>query len=59
MEKMSIVLGMFSFAFIEQITGNMRNAIIGLASYFILGFVLLLYTQKAPMKRRKLTNTDN
>lgn len=53
MEKMSIVLGMFSFAFIEQVTGNMRNAIIGLASYFIIGFVLLLFTQKAPLKRVK------
>lgn len=53
MEKMSIVLGMFSFAFIEQVTGDMRNAIIGLASYFIIGFVLLLFTQKAPLKRVK------
>ncbi len=53
MEKMSIVLGMFSFAFIEQVTGDMRNAIIGLTSYFIIGFVLLLFTQKAPLKRVK------
>jgi len=53
MEKMSIVLGMFSFAFIEQITGDMRNAIIGLTSYFIVGFILLLFTQKAPLKRSK------
>lgn len=58
MEKMSIVIGMFSFAFIEQITGNMRNAIIGLATYFILGFVLLLFTQKAPLKRKKLSNVN-
>lgn len=53
MEKMSIVLGMFSFAFIEQVTGNMRNAIIGLGSYFIIGFILLLFTQRAPLKRVK------
>lgn len=53
MEKMSIVLGMFSFGFIEQMTGNMRNAIIGLASYFIIGFILLIFTQKAPFKRGK------
>lgn len=53
MEKMSIVLGMFSFGFIEQMTGNMRNAIIGLASYFIIGLVLLIFTQRAPLKRIK------
>lgn len=53
MEKMSIVLGMFSFAFIEQVTGDMRNAIIGLTSYFIIGFILLLFTRKAPLKRAK------
>ncbi len=50
MEKMSIVLGMFRFAFIEQITGDMRNAIIGLTSYFIIGFILLFFTQKARLK---------
>ncbi len=53
MEKMSIVLGMFSFGFIEQMTGNMRNAIIGLASYFIIGFILLIFTYKAPLRRNK------
>ncbi|HRP89051.1 MAG TPA: MFS transporter [Edaphocola sp.] len=45
-EKMSIVLGMFSFAFIEQISGDMRNAIICLALYFIIGLVLLFWTKR-------------
>ncbi|HTO17208.1 MAG TPA: MFS transporter [Edaphocola sp.] len=45
-EKLSIVLGMFSFAFIEQVTGNMRIAIIGLAIYFILGLSMLLWTNR-------------
>lgn len=53
MEKLSIVLGMFSFAFIEQITGNMRNAILALISFFVIGFVLLLFTNKAPLQRRR------
>lgn len=41
-EKMAIVIGLFSFAFIEEVTGNMRNSIIALASFFIIGLVFLL-----------------
>lgn len=53
MEKLSIVLGMFSFGFIEQITGNMRNAILALISFFIIGFILLLFAHKAKMQRSR------
>lgn len=53
MEKMSIVLGMFSFAFIEHITGDMRNAIVGLASFFIIGLILLVITDNAAARRTK------
>nr|WP_121273098.1 MFS transporter [Pedobacter schmidteae] len=41
-EKMAIVIGLFSFAFIEEKTGDMRNSIIALASFFIIGLVFLL-----------------
>ena len=41
-EKMAIVIGLFSFAFIEEATGSMRNSIIALASFFIIGLVFLL-----------------
>lgn len=44
MEKMSIVLGMFSFAFIEHIMSSMRNAIISLILFFAIGFVLMVLT---------------
>jgi MFS transporter, UMF1 family len=40
-EKVAIVIGMFSFGFIEHITGNMRNSIFALAIFFVLGFILL------------------
>lgn len=56
MEKLSIVLGMFSFAFIEQVTGSMRNAIIGLTVYFLIGFCFLLFSQNAPLQRLKSKN---
>jgi len=41
-EKIAIVIGMFSFGFIQQITGNMRNSIIALMVFFIIGMLLLL-----------------
>ncbi|MFT4062643.1 MAG: MFS transporter, partial [Edaphocola sp.] len=44
-EKMAIVVGMFSFGFIEHITGNMRNAIFALAIFFLAGLVALLFAK--------------
>ena len=32
-EKIAIVIGMFSFGFVQEITGNMRNSIIGLICF--------------------------
>lgn len=45
-EKIGIVIGMFSFGFIEGITGGMRNSILALITFFILGFVILLTIPK-------------
>jgi UMF1 family MFS transporter len=47
-EKIAIVLGMFSFGFIEAITGSMRNSIMALITFFALGaFVLYLAIRTA------------
>ncbi len=40
-EKMAIVIGLFSFAYIEELTGNMRNSAASLAGFFILGLMVL------------------
>lgn len=40
-EKMSIVFGMATFGFINEISATMRTPIIALISFFILGFLLL------------------
>ncbi|WP_338410124.1 MFS transporter, partial [uncultured Flavobacterium sp.] len=40
-EKIGIVIGMIIFATIDQITGSMRNAIVFLALFFIIGVFLL------------------
>lgn len=49
-EKMAIVIGLFSFAYIEEVTGNMRNSIIALASFFIIGLIFLLVLKKVERK---------
>lgn len=46
-EKVAIVIGMFSFALIEHISGKMRLSIIALAGFFLIGFILLQWAGKA------------
>lgn len=45
-EKIAIVIGMFSFGFIEHLTGNMRNSIFALTVFFIIGFVFLIVANR-------------
>jgi len=52
-EKIAIVIGMFSFGFIQDITGNMRNSIIGLILFFIFGLTGLLVTLQKQKQSEK------
>ena len=45
-EKIGIVIGMGIFASIDQFSGSMRNAIVFLALFFIVGVILLINLQK-------------
>jgi len=45
-EKVAIVIGMFSFGFINEITGSQRNSILAITLFFIIGLVLLYRTSK-------------
>lgn len=48
-EKVSLVIGMLSFGYIEEFTGSMRNSIIALAVFFIFGLIFLFsLTQVEP-----------
>ena len=49
-EKLAIVIGLFSFAFIEELTGSMRNSIIALGGFFIIGLVVLLVLRNVEKK---------
>jgi UMF1 family MFS transporter len=45
-EKIGIVIGMVIFAFIDQITGSMRNGILFLVVFFVVGILLLFRVPK-------------
>lgn len=49
-EKVAIVIGMFSFGFIDQITGSMRNSILALIVFFA-GGAIILYLAIAKQKQ--------
>jgi MFS transporter, UMF1 family len=40
-EKMAIVIGLFSFGYIEEFTGSMRNSALTLAGFFLVGLLIL------------------
>ena len=40
-EKVAIVLGTFAYGAIAQITGTMRNSVLALITFFIIGFIIL------------------
>jgi len=41
----SVVVGTFSFGLINHLTGSMRNSALGLALFFVIGFLLLLFVR--------------
>ena len=45
-EKIAIVIGMFSFGFINELTGSQRNSVLALGIFFVIGFILLYRTSK-------------
>ena len=52
-EKIALVIGMFSFAYIEELTidhGGMRNSVLALMVFFMLSFVLLGWTLRTQNK---------
>jgi UMF1 family MFS transporter len=46
MEKLGMILGTVCFGLISQITGGMRNSILALIAFFVLGFLLLIKLSK-------------
>jgi UMF1 family MFS transporter len=49
-EKIGIVVGMLIYGFIDQLTGSMRNSILFLVLFFVVGVILLL---RIPRNKRE------
>ena len=45
-EKLAIVIGMFSFGLIEEATGSMKNSVLCLIVFFVIGLVWLLRAER-------------
>jgi UMF1 family MFS transporter len=45
-EKIGIVIGMFTYGFVADITGRIQNAILFLILFFVVGLLLLLRVPK-------------
>lgn len=52
-EKVAIVIGMFSFGFINELTGSQRSSVLALMVFFIIGLLLLFYTLAASKKLKQ------
>lgn len=51
-EKIAIVIGMFSFAYIEELTGNMKQSVLSLIVFFAIGLIWL-YSALHKQNRQK------
>ena len=52
-EKLAVVGGLFSFGFIEELTGTMRNSTLVLGLFFVVGLVLLFSLLRTEQKVQK------
>ena len=49
-EKIAIVIGMFTFGYLIEMTGSQRNSVLALMVFFAVGLLGLLFTRKAERK---------
>ena len=52
--NLSIVMGTFSYGFIDHITGTMRNSVLALGVYFVIGFMLLFAVKSTAITRKTM-----
>ena len=54
-EKIAIVIGMFSFGIITEVTGSQRNSVLALTLFFLIAVLLLIYTKATAKKMTTLS----
>ena len=52
-EKMALVLGLFSFAYVEELTDSMRKSVLALMVFFIIGLIFLVWTYRSEKAAHK------
>ena len=52
-EKIGIVVGLFCFGFLTELTGSQRTSVLALMIFFIIGLVLLFFTLAALKKNKQ------
>lgn len=52
-EKIAIVIGMFSFGFIQEISGSQRASVLSLMVFFVIGLAGLWWTKRASALERR------
>ncbi len=52
-EKIAIVIGMFIFAYIEELTGSMKNSVLSLVIFFVIGFIWLYTAHKKQLYAKR------
>lgn len=58
-DKVSLCLGTLSYALIEHVTGNMRNSVLALAVFFIIGLIFLTQVPSKKIYVDKEVYADN
>lgn len=53
-EKIAIVIGMFSFGYINEYTGSQRNSVLALVVFFVIGLILLIFASTTRHKAGKV-----
>ncbi|HET9433896.1 MAG TPA: MFS transporter [Chitinophagaceae bacterium] len=49
-EKIAAVIGIVAFGYITELTGSQRNSVLALMGFFVIGLLLLFYTNAAKSK---------
>jgi UMF1 family MFS transporter len=50
--NLSIVVGTFTYGFIEHLTGSMRNSTLAIAVFFVLGLLLLTQVRSQSIMKK-------
>lgn len=53
-EKIAIVIGMFSFGYINEYTGSQRNSVLALVVFFAIGLILLIFASTTKHKKAEV-----